>query len=78
VKLDILMAFIVIFIYNLPSLDDARLKKDLDILNLINVNGDDGIRKFYLGVLITDDIIRVILVKSVKKINLITACSLLL
>jgi hypothetical protein len=67
VKLDILMAFIVVFIYNLPSLGDARPEKGPDILNLINVGGGDGIRKFYLGILTTDGIIKMISVKSVER-----------
>jgi hypothetical protein len=67
VKLDILMAFIVIFIYNLPSLGGAGPEKDSNILNLINVGGGDGIRKLYLGVLTADDIVGIIPVENVER-----------
>jgi hypothetical protein len=67
VKLDILVAFIVIFIYNLPNLGGAGPKKGPDILNLINVGGGDGIRKLYPGILTTDNIIGMVPVKSVER-----------
>jgi hypothetical protein len=67
VKLDILVAFIVIFTHNLPNLGGTRPEKDSDILNLVNVGGGDGIREFYLGVLTADGIIKIIPVKSVKR-----------
>jgi hypothetical protein len=67
VKLDILVAFIVIFIHSLPNLGGAESEKDPNILDFVNVDSDDGIRKLYPGVLTADNIIEIIPVKSVKR-----------
>jgi hypothetical protein len=67
VKLDILVVFIVVFTYNLPSLGGAAPEKGPDILNLISVGGSDNVRKFYPGVLTADGIIRIVPVKGVER-----------
>jgi hypothetical protein len=50
VKLDILVASIVIFIHGLPSLGGAGPEKGPDILNFVSVSGSDGVRKLYVSV----------------------------
>jgi hypothetical protein len=67
VKLDILVAFIIVFTYNLPSLGGAAPEEGPDILDLINVGSSDSVRKFYSGVLTTDGIVRIIPVKGVER-----------
>jgi hypothetical protein len=67
VKLDILMAFVVVFTYSLPSLGGAGPAKGPDILNLVSVGGGDDIRKLYLRILTADGVVRMVLVKGVER-----------